>query len=179
VVLVDANFRDPTLHSLFEMDNAIGFTGVMSGDDLESTLRRTPIEHLDLLTAGPKVAEISEQLNSNAFGDLLRDLNLRYDHVIFDASSVAGSNDARVIAANCDQTILVVRGERSNRFAATTARDALLSVGAALMGIVVNDAQSLTQAYPPAGGAGGGRDGGSTQVSDRAAELARAMRNVR
>lgn len=167
VVLVDANFRDPTLHNLFEIDNAIGFTGVISGDDLESSLRRTPIEHLDLLTAGPRVPEISEQLNSGAFSDLLRDLNLRYDHVIFDTSSVAGSNDARVIAAGCDQTILVVRGERSNRFAATAARDALLSVGALLMGIVVNDSQTA-QAYPPAGD--------RREASDRSDELAARMK---
>ncbi len=171
VVLVDANFRDPSLHNVFGMDNAIGFTGVMSGDDLESSLRRTPIEHLDVLTTGPKVAEISEQLNSSAFTDLLRDLNLRYDHVLFDTSAVTGSNDARVIAAGCDQTILVVRGERSNRFAASTARDALLSVGAALMGIVVNDSQSLAQAYPPAGER---RD-----PQDRSSELANRLRASR
>jgi polysaccharide biosynthesis transport protein len=170
VVLVDANFRDAGLHNVFDMDNAIGFTGVMSGDDLESSLRRTPIEHLDLLTAGPRVAEISEQLNSDAFTDLLRDLNLRYDHVIFDTSSVSGSNDARVIAAGCDQTILVVRGERSNRFAATAARDALLSVGALLMGIVVNDSQSM-QTYPPAGDR---RD-----PPDRMSEIAARLRATR
>ncbi len=170
VVLVDANFRDPTLHTVFDMDNAIGFTGVMSGDDLESSLRRTPIEHMDVLTAGPRVAEISEQLNSRAFTDLLRDLNLRYDHVIFDSSSVSGSNDARVIAAGCDQTILVVRGERSNRFAATAARDALLSVGALLMGIVVNDSQTA-QAYPP------GTEHRDPQ--DRTSEIAARMRASR
>ncbi len=170
VVLVDANFRDPSLHNVFDMDNAIGFTGVMSGDDLESSLRRTPIEHLDLMTAGPRVAEISEQLNSDAFTDLLRDLNLRYDHVIFDTSSVSGSNDARVIAAGCDQTILVVRGERSNRFVATAARDALLSVGALLMGIVVNDSQSM-QTYPPAGDR---RD-----PPDRTSEIAARLRATR
>jgi capsular exopolysaccharide synthesis family protein len=159
------------LQNIFAMDNAIGLSGVLSGDDLESSLRRTPIEHLDILTSGPKSPDVSEQLNSTQFADLLRDLNLRYDHVIFDTSSVTGSNDARVIAASCDQTILVVRGERSNRFAATTARDALLSVGASLMGIVVNDAQSVAQAYPPAGGS---REAAPAQ--DRATELASRLR---
>lgn len=171
VVLIDANFREPMLHSVFAMDNAIGFTGVMTGDDLESSLRRTEIEHLDVLTAGPKNTDISEQLNSQQFNDLLRDLNLRYDHVIFDTSSVSGSNDARVIAASCDQTILVVRGERSNRFAATTARDALLSVGATLMGIVVNDSQSVAQAYPPAG-----ERREQQQTPDRSGEIANRLR---
>ncbi|MBC7782356.1 MAG: polysaccharide biosynthesis tyrosine autokinase [Burkholderiales bacterium] len=151
VVLVDANFRDPILHTLFDLDNAIGFTAVLSGDDLETSLRRTAIEHLDVLTAGPRATDISERLNSSQFGELMNDLSARYDHVIFDNSSVNSSNDARVIAASSDQTILVVRGERANRFAVAQARDALLSVGANLMGIVLNDSMSTGTAYPPAG----------------------------
>ncbi|MGN6504233.1 MAG: polysaccharide biosynthesis tyrosine autokinase [Tepidisphaeraceae bacterium] len=148
VALVDANFREPALHNIFEVDNAIGLTGVLDGEDLESSLRRTPIEHLDILTTGPKTTDVSEQLNSERFTELLRDLCLRYDHVIFDTSSVTGSNDARVIAAGCDATILVAREERTNRFAATNAREALLSVGAQLMGIVLNDSAKTTKAYP-------------------------------
>jgi capsular exopolysaccharide synthesis family protein len=169
VVLVDANFRDPTLHEIFKTDNGIGFSGVLNGDDLESSLRRTPIEHLDLLTAGPRTPDISEQLNSDRFGDLLRDLHLRYDHAIFDAAPVSGSNDARVIAAGCDQTVLVVRGEKSNRFAVATARDALLSVGATLMGIVVNDAAAA--AYPAGGERRPGPTGDRTSTSEQFARL--------
>ncbi len=175
VALVDANFREPILHTYFTVDNNVGLTSVLGGDEVESAMRRTAIEHLDVLTAGPKSTDASEQLNSSRFGDLLRDLNLRYDHVIFDTSSVSGSNDARIIAAGCDQTILVVRGERTNRFATTTARDALLSVGASLMGIVLNDSAKPIQAYPP----GVERRAGETtpaSPSDRSAELAKRMK---
>lgn len=177
VALVDANFREPTLHGYFAVDNNVGLTSVLGGDEVESAIHRTAVEHLDVLTAGPKSNEASEQLNSSRFGDLLRDLNLRYDHVIFDTSSVTGSNDARIIAAGCDQTILVVRGERTNRFATTTARDALLSVGAQMMGIVLNDSAKPTQAYPPAAERRLGELPGA--AADRAAEIARRMRSGR
>jgi len=170
VALIDANFRDPFIYSAFDMDNVIGLTSVLDGDDLESSLRRTPIEHLDVLTAGPKSDDASEKLNSARFLELIRDLSLRYDHVIFDTPAIAGNNDARVIAAGCDQTILVVRGERSNRFATTTARDALLSVGAQLMGIVMNDWQRISQAYPP----GVERGAPGTAGTERAQRMARA-----
>lgn len=175
VALIDANFRDPTLHTYFAVDNDMGLTSVLSGDEVESAMRRTAVEHLDVLPAGPKSVDASEQLNSSRFGDLLRDLNLRYDHVIFDTSSVSGSNDARIIAAGCDQTILVVRGERTNRFATTTARDALLSVGAQLMGIVLNDSAKPTQAYPPAAE----RRTGELPAGDRTAEMVHRIRTGR
>ncbi len=150
VLLVDANFREPVQHNIFEVDNAIGFAAVLTGDDLETTLRRTPIEHLDLLTSGPKATDITERLNSTQFTDLLAELANRYDHVIFDNASATSNNDARIIAAHCDQTILLVRGEKANRFAVAMARDALLSVGANLLGIVVNDSTTTSQAFPPA-----------------------------
>jgi hypothetical protein len=47
--------------------------------------------------------------------------------------------DARIIAAICDQAILVLRAEKSTRNMALAARDGLLSVGGQILGVVVND----------------------------------------
>lgn len=157
VALIDADFRQPSLHGIFGLDNPVGLSGVLNGDDVESAVRRTPVEHLDVLTSGPASGEVSQQLNSPRFNELLRQLKGRYDHILFDTAGVVGSNDARVIAAGCDTTLLVMRDERTTRFAATTARDALLSVGAMLMGIVLNDAAKTGPSYPNSrGGRGDG-----------------------
>jgi len=178
VALVDANYREPTLHTIFAVPNDIGLTSVLGGDEVETVMRRTPIEHLDVMPAGSRPDGVSEQLNSSRFNDLLRDLNLRYDHVIFDAPSVSGNSDARVIAAGCDQTILVVHGDRTNRFATTTARDALLSVGATLMGIVINDSVKPTTTYPT-GTSSGGNGGERPSMANTNAEIARRLRASR
>ncbi|MDB5324885.1 MAG: capsular exopolysaccharide family [Phycisphaerales bacterium] len=158
VALIDADFRQPSLHTIFGLDNPVGLSGVLNGDDIDTATRRTAIEHLDILTAGPASGEVSQQLNSPRFNEILRELKGRYDHILFDTSGVVGSNDARVIAAGCDTTLLVMRDERTTRFAATTARDALLSVGAMLMGIVLNDAAKTGPSYP---NSVGGRDKGA------------------
>ena len=149
MALVDADFRQPSLHEVFGLVNAVGMTGLLNGDELDAAVCRTEIEHLDVIPAGPPSAEVSQQLNSPRFNDVLRQLKGRYDHILFDTAGVIGSNDARVIAAGCDTTLLVMRDERTTRFAATTARDALLSVGAMLMGIVLNDAARNGPTYPP------------------------------
>jgi Mrp family chromosome partitioning ATPase len=47
--------------------------------------------------------------------------------------------DARVLAASCDGTLVALRAERSTRRGAIYARDMLQSVGANLLGVVVND----------------------------------------
>src|SRR4030095_7516482 len=42
-------------------------------------------------------------------------------------------------AAACDATLLVLRSEKTNRNVATMSRDGLISVGARLLGAVLND----------------------------------------
>lgn len=148
VAIIDADFRQPALHEIFAVDNEVGLSGVLGGEDVDTAVRRSAVEHLDVLTTGQPSNDVSQQLNSPRFNEVLRQLKARYDHVLFDTSGVIGSNDARVIAAGCDTTLLVMRDERTTRFAATTARDALLSVGAMLMGIVLNDAARTGPAYP-------------------------------
>ena len=77
----------------------------------------------------------------------------------------AGGRSARIQSAVHDAV---------KRLSKTTARDALLSVGASLMGIVLNDSAKPTQAYPPS--TGGRPSGEATTAADRSAELAKRMR---
>src|SRR5439155_20350200 len=46
--------------------------------------------------------------------------------------------DARILAASCDVTVLVLRAEKSTRRLSAHARDALVGVGANLLGVIVN-----------------------------------------
>jgi len=71
---------------------------------------------------------------------LLRDLSSQYDQVVVDSPPVAPVTDARILAAACDSTVLVIRADKTSRRVAEHARDALASVGAAVLGVVVNDA---------------------------------------
>jgi Mrp family chromosome partitioning ATPase len=48
--------------------------------------------------------------------------------------------DAQILAASCDASVLVIRAEKSTRRLSAHARDALASVGAKMIGFVVNDA---------------------------------------
>ncbi len=45
----------------------------------------------------------------------------------------------RILGAVCDASILVLRAEKSTRKAAEHARNALLSVGSNVLGVIVND----------------------------------------
>lgn len=148
VILVDADLRNPSQHRIFGISDDLGVCGILTGGaSVESALRRTAIERLDILPAGLAPRNATEILNSTGWNDLLDDLTARYDHVIVDSAPVIAVSDARIVAASCDATFLVLRAGKSNRKMAESARDGLLSVGAQIAGVIVNDLPGRSGAY--------------------------------
>lgn len=140
VLLVDADFRGPSLHKIFGTDDAVGLSSVLcAGLPVDQAVRSTDIGGLDLLACGPIPRNPSEILNSPEFNEILGDLASRYDQILLDSPPVQAVTDARIISAACEVTLLVLNADRSSRKTAETARDSLLAVGANLLGIIVND----------------------------------------
>jgi capsular exopolysaccharide synthesis family protein len=140
ILLLDADFRKPTQHKIFELDKRIGLSSVLAGEvKLASAIHKTPVSGLDVLPCGPIPANPSEILNSQTFADILEELVGMYDHVLLDSPPIMPVTDARILAASCDATVLALRAERSTRKGAVYARDMLHSVGSQILGVVVND----------------------------------------
>jgi polysaccharide biosynthesis transport protein len=140
VLLVDADLRIPRQQVIFCVHGNGGLSSVLEGQaTLDQAIQPTEVNGLEILTSGPKPHNPSEMLNSPMFTELLEVLSERYDHVIVDSAPVVGVADSRIIAASCDMTVLVLRAQKSTRRTSELARDGLASVGAHLLGIVIND----------------------------------------
>ena len=141
VLLIDADCRRPMVQRIYSLNDEAGLSTVLSGQsELPASVQRSSTENLDILPCGPLPPNPAEMLNSEAFTSLLRELAAQYDHVVVDSPPVAPVTDARILGAACDATVLVIRAEKTSRRVAEHARDALASVGAVLLGVVVNDA---------------------------------------
>jgi succinoglycan biosynthesis transport protein ExoP len=148
VLLVDADCRRPTQHKIFGLDAKVGLSSVMAGlESVEGAIQRTDLETLDVMPCGPLPANPAEILNGQGFADLLTHLQKAYDHVVIDSPPVAPVTDARILGAMCDETILVLRANKSTRRLAEHARDSLSSVGTRLIGVIVNDVQRRRDRY--------------------------------
>jgi capsular exopolysaccharide synthesis family protein len=140
ILLIDADFRKPMQHKIFELGKSAGLSSVLAGEaELEQAIHKTPVNGLEVLPCGPIPANPSEILNSQMFADVLNDLVTKYDHVVIDSPPVMPVTDSRILAASCDCTILALRAEKSTRKSAVYARDTLRSVGSRILGVVVND----------------------------------------
>jgi capsular exopolysaccharide synthesis family protein len=140
VCIVDADLRKPTVHDVFSIKTTLGLSTLLAGrSTLDGTLQRTNVSGLDVLPCGPVPANPTEVLNSQEFNDTIEDLADRYDLVLLDSPPVSASDDARVIAASCDATLIVLTARQAHRRSTESTRDALQGVGARIIGLVVND----------------------------------------
>jgi succinoglycan biosynthesis transport protein ExoP len=143
VLLIDADLRLPVQHSIFGIRHEQGLSSVVYGKaTLDQAIQPTAVGGLEVLPCGPKPSHPTELLNSPMFNELLEVLADRYDQLIIDSPPVMGIADARIIAASCDLTVLVLRSEKSTRRVSELARDGLSSVGANLLGIIINQADA-------------------------------------
>jgi capsular exopolysaccharide synthesis family protein len=140
VLLIDADTRRPMQHKMFKMAESPGLSSVLIGKcKFADAVQKTSIDKLEILQCGPLPHNPAEILNSQAFLDLLHEVSGIYDQVLIDSPPVMPVTDARILAASCDATVLVVRAEKSTRRLAEHARDAIVGVGGSLIGVVVND----------------------------------------
>jgi capsular exopolysaccharide synthesis family protein len=140
VLLLDADFRRPMQHRVFAINGQAGLSDlVVNGSAMKDAIRKTCVDHLDIISSGTAPPNPSEVLNSRAFAQALSELAEKYDHVVIDSPPVGPVADARILAALCDATVLVLRAGRATVRNASAARDALASVGGHIFGVLVND----------------------------------------
>ena len=139
VLLIGADMRKPKQQEIFGLEVERGLSSILAERQLDVELiHKTDVDSLDLLPCGSPPMNPVELLNNGYFGELLVELQKTYDKIIIDAPPVMPVADARVIAAQSDATILVLRADRSTRRISLAARDELWRVRAQRIGVVVN-----------------------------------------
>src|SRR5690606_25005113 len=73
------------------------------------------------------------------FKSLLQKLSETFDRIIIDSPPLMSVTDARILAAEADATVLVMRMNRSMRELGIMALDSLDAIGARVVGAVAND----------------------------------------
>lgn len=139
-VVVDADLRRPSLHSLFGLPNVAGLTSMMLDEAAaQPPYQAGPVAGLRVLTSGPLPPNPAELLASRRFDEILARLIQDADIVLFDAPPLMAVSDAAVLAARVDGVILVVQAEKTKREAVQRAKKMLERVNAHLVGAVLTE----------------------------------------
>jgi len=119
VLLVDADVARPTVPKILGLGSERGLMDILLDEKLElpDVLIKTDIEKLTLLTAGTRHSHSTELLASQSMNVLLKELAERYADrvVIFDSPPLLLTSEARVLATQMGQIVLVVEAERTSQ----------------------------------------------------------------
>lgn len=116
VLLVDLDFRNPSIHSRFGFEPKCGLSDYLAGHiRLEEVFVNPGIKRLLLLPEQEPHSHTSEILSSTGMEQLVEELKNRYPSriIIFDLPPVLVGDDVLAFSNNADALLLVVQEEKT------------------------------------------------------------------
>lgn len=116
VIIIDGDMRRGKLAKIFNLPNDLGFSNYLSnldanGNQIHERMTRfihdTEIKNLNVITAGNTPPNPTELLRTNKLQELIKDLKVFYDIIIFDSVSVLEAPEAEILSKTCDLTLLL------------------------------------------------------------------------
>lgn len=139
VILVDADLRRPTIAPSLGLSADFGLTSVLlDSAKLEDVVQSTDFTGLSVLGSGPIPPNPSELLGSRRALDVASSLREGFDFAVFDSPPILPVADALEGAQWVDGVIVVARSGVTTRQELSTAVDRLETVGAQVLGCVLN-----------------------------------------
>jgi len=148
ILLVDANFRRPDLHRVFNLANEQGFSDVLNTLDLfEHAVQETQVPNLFVLPSGHKPTNATELVESQLLVDFIERALEEFDHVIFDSGPLLFVSETVALAPRVDGVVSVVRAHTNTRGVLSRMRDTLRQVKAEHLGVVLNAVRAQGGGY--------------------------------
>jgi capsular exopolysaccharide synthesis family protein len=148
VLLIDADMRRPTAHTLIGAPQEPGLSNVIVGNARASeSVKQTSTKGLWFLGAGRIPPNPAELLASRRAHDFLRTLRDHFDWIIIDSPPVLAVADSAILAHEASGVLFVVGSEMTERGAARSALDQLDAANATYVGAVLNRVQLARDAY--------------------------------
>lgn len=147
VLAIDYNWYAPSLHKYFGVDTLTNGESIKQSDSIESFVRKTEIENLDILPAVEETGGRSDSTMSDSLGlDILRKAREAYNVVIIDTSSAFPTNQKMVdpvsISKSSDGVVMVALTNVTPRQELKRACTAIETAGAKILGVVANQWQN-------------------------------------
>ena len=140
-LLVDADFRRPSLHQGFGMRGVTGLVAYLAGKvaTVDETVQTTEVPNLDLVCCGSTPSQPSELLSSKRMAEFVQEAGRRYDRVIIDCPPVSAVSDPLIVSSLADGVVLVTKFNKVRRDVARKSIQRILDAGLQICGVVIND----------------------------------------
>ena len=144
ILLVDADLRNPGVHDFLkdkvtESEHNLGLAGYLLGQADSLPITKAALDNLDVVLAGGAQLNPAALMNSPKMKDFLDKCSEIYDYVILDAPPLNDVSDALLLIGKVDGYIIAAKTKYSKLPMLNATQEALSSVGANIIGIVLTD----------------------------------------
>ena len=141
ILLVDADMRTPHIKAFLnseikEQGNA-GLSDFLAGAKADDCFCNSHVGNLDVVYSGLENANPASLLNSEKMNEFISKCESMYDYVIIDTPPVSLVSDAVSLAVHVDGYLISAKSNFSTVPMISKAEDAVLSVGATVLGVVL------------------------------------------
>jgi Mrp family chromosome partitioning ATPase len=117
-----------------------GLSGVLSGRGGKGIVKSVPgIPNLYIIPVGVQPPNPLELVEGPSFGMLLREVSIKFDHVIVDTPAACFGSDGVVIASRCGSALVVTRKDANKVSKVQDLVASLQSGQVRLTGVIMNE----------------------------------------
>ncbi|WP_455543446.1 CpsD/CapB family tyrosine-protein kinase [Intestinibacter sp.] len=147
ILLLDADFRNPSIHRIFEKSNSDGIMDVLKEEkNLEDVIYHLQ-DRLDFLTTGTIPPNPDEVLVTDKMKSFIDEIKQKYDYIFIDSPPIGIVSDATLLSQFSDGVIFVVSSGEVEIDFAKLAKEKLSNVNAKILGAVLNKYESNNSDY--------------------------------
>lgn len=157
VLLIDGDLRNPSVHSNLNISNGKGLTNILSEltyeedvtniKDIKKIKLPNMENELSVVTAGSKVPNPAEVLESKKFKLFIEKARKYYNYILIDCPPVGYVADAIPVSNISDGTLFVVSCEENHKKAVRDCVFDLQRNGVNIIGTVLNNVDITSQKY--------------------------------
>ncbi|MCC5637269.1 polysaccharide biosynthesis tyrosine autokinase [Nostoc sp. CHAB 5844] len=149
VLLVDADLRKPTIHTLSDLNNLWGLSNLISTNlPVGEAIQQIPLfSQLSVITSGPIPPDATKLLSSEKMKRLMAEFHNSFDLVIYDVPPLVGLADVSLIAPHTDGILMVVKIGKTQSLVLKRAMENLKLSRLNILGIVGNGEKTSFHNY--------------------------------
>ncbi len=138
-LIMELDMRKPHLAEMLDVAGGLGMSTYLSGNsELASEIRQTNIPNLFLIPGGPIPPNPPELIGSERMQLAFQLLSRHFKFCLIDSPPIISVTDAVVISPYVDGVVLVIEGGKTPKEAVSKAQNRLASVGATVLGALIN-----------------------------------------
>ena len=140
VILVDSDFRHPSLHNDFDLDNSLGLSDLLSNPDLKlaDVVQSTNYSGLQVVTSGTIPADPTSLISSPKMSGILESLKELAELVLIDTPPSLDSADGMLLASQVDGIVIAVNATKTRRDSMSATLENLRRANQRFLGFIWN-----------------------------------------